>query len=277
MTNFVNGNSAINIDDAATRVEVVLREPTAAQRPIAVVVRNLDGAHGRHVLACARIPPNAMTNSNAPKMAGYGRTSALTKGSGQTNDVMRTLVHNEGAPGEFSIDETVPQIVREVMSCAQLDTSQIFGAAAARHPSAAPELECALRVHAFPPRSSTDAPCSTVQRMHYGQGEGQYREYRQCDDSEGGRMHGHVDEDGTDAVILLNLGSAEFFVDVGARRHKEKCSAQRTKECWCVSRDGLHMHTIMERRARVHARTRTRTRVRVNDVTPPTHPIFYRQ
>jgi hypothetical protein len=235
----------LDFDSAATRVEVVLREPNGARRPLAFVVRNLDGAHGRHILARANIPEDAVTRGNAPKMAGVGRTSALTKGSGQTNDIMLTLVHNEGAPGDFRIDETVPQIVKEVVSRVH-DTSQIFGASAARLPPGSPpplgELECTLRVHAFPPRDPAGASPATVQRMYWGQGAEDYREIRQFDDREGGRMHGHKDEEGTDAVVLLNLGAVEFFVDVGARRHLGKCSAQREKECWCVGGDGHDGH-----------------------------------
>ena len=230
--------AAIDISDAATRVEVILREPKPGGLPLAMVVRNLDGERGRRLLASARIPPNEVDHEgNAPKMAGYNRTSALTQGAGQTNDVLSTLVHNEGLPSQFEIDEGVPRLVREVVR-SQHDTSRIFNNRGKQD-----ELECCLRVHAFPPRDPAGAPAPTVGRMFYGHGDEHYREFRKCHDREGGRMHGHIDEDGTDAVVLLNLGSAEFFVDVGDRRHKTKCMAQRAKECWCVGSGG-HWATI---------------------------------
>ena len=118
--------AAIDISDAATRVEVILREPKPGGLPLAMVVRNLDGERGRRLLASARIPPNEVDHEgNAPKMAGYNRTSALTQGAGQTNDVLSTLVHNEGLPSQFEIDEGVPRLVREVVR-SQHDTSRIF-------------------------------------------------------------------------------------------------------------------------------------------------------
>ena len=61
--------------------------------------------------------------------------------------------------------------------------------------------------------------------------------HRQVSEREGGRLHGHCDEEGTDGVVVLNLGSADFFFCT-KRASKNGCTAQRTKECWCVGNGG---------------------------------------
>ena len=59
-----------------------------------------------------------------------------------------------------------------------------------------------------------------------------FKYLKECDD-EGGRMHGHRDEVGTGAVMLLNIGApCEFFVDSGFPSHG--CTAQNRKEQWCA-------------------------------------------
>ena len=46
-------------------------------------------------------------------------------------------------------------------------------------------------------------------------------------------MHGHIDEDGTDGVVLLNLGECDMFFDQPGR-----CKARQTRETWCVGGGG---------------------------------------
>ena len=95
----------------------------------------------------------------------------------------------------------------------------------------------AVRAHAFPPKDPNGAPPATVERMYYNPyKEDGYNSWRKSDEREGGRMHGHRDESGTDGVVLLNLGSCDFFFDIGIP--SGGCTAQCTKECWCVGNGG---------------------------------------
>ena len=56
-------------------------------------------------------------------------------------------------------------------------------------------------------------------------------------------MHPHRDQPGTDAVVLLNLGSCDFFFDDNATGKKAcNCKAQLTKECWCIGPEGGEGH-----------------------------------
>ena len=42
-------------------------------------------------------------------------------------------------------------------------------------------------------------------------------------------MHGHTDQPGTDGVVLLNLGSCDFFFDIGKGAGVGMCQAQKTE------------------------------------------------
>ena len=86
--------------------------------------------------------------------------------------------------------------------------------------------------------------------MYYGQQEGMFNDFRVPDDREGGRMHGHTDQQGTDGVVLLNLGSCDFFFDIGKGAGVGKCVAQQTKECWCVGTNHGHWTTKADSKER---------------------------
>ena len=59
-------------------------------------------------------------------------------------------------------------------------------------------------------------------------------------------MHGHIDQQGTDGVVLLNLGTCDFFFDIGKGRGSGRCEAMRSKECWCVGNASGHGHWVTE-------------------------------
>ena len=288
---FDNPDPEINLDDAAKRVEVICRSPVSAAEarkgkvgpPLAILIRNLDGANGNRLLALAQIPEGAIQHGAGPKMSAPGRTSAQTQGSGQANDVLDTLVYRGGAD---EIDERVVELTKEAIrrSGRAPDTSLIFGASAKRHKELPPELELVQRVHLMPLRKEGVTSKFEVGSMRFGQGPDDFFYFRKCHDDEGGRMHGHLDEDGTDAVVLMNIGAAcDFFgeldfqqhasppppphffnsfhsppppVDVGSRRHGTRCMAQRKKECWCIGNGG-HWATIPDCKDRYKEDTQT--------------------
>lgn len=254
---FSLGGTTIDLSEAAERAEVALRD--AKKRVIALVIRNADGAHGSHLLASTRLEESSCgelercsaagrQQSNVRQdmaMAGPCRTSSLTSGSGTMNDVFKTLF-NGTASGLEARDSTggslealrLAQAITHILEC----RNEQEGSAIFEQPAA--ELECTLRVHAFPPKDPAGAPPATVARMRYNYNAHGEFEVRHSDEREGGRMHGHTDQPGTDGVVLLNLGSCDFFFDVGKGQGVGKCQAQKTKETWCTGREGGHGHWI---------------------------------
>ena len=86
----------IDIDRAAANAEVVMRD--LRNHAIAIVYRNLDGANGRHILESAGIDPSQFLPPNCPRMAAGHRTSSVTTGSTETNDVFQLRLRNMQPP-----------------------------------------------------------------------------------------------------------------------------------------------------------------------------------
>ena len=187
-------------------------------------------------LASANIDPSNFqsesdgSDGSRTAMAAPGRISALTTGSGQSNNVMRVLVHEENPPRNPPALQLVKRAVMEFKP-----SSKIF----VQPPS---NLRTDLRAHAFPPKDPAGAPpAKVVYRQHSAAGASHLE--RHPSEQEGGRMHPHRDQPGTDAVVLLNLGSCDFFFDDNATGKKAcNCKAQLTKECWCIGPEGGKGH-----------------------------------
>ena len=213
----------IDIDRAAANAEVVMRD--LRNRAIAIVYRNLDGANGRHILESAGIEPSQFLPLNCPRMAAGNRTSSVTTGSTETNDIFQLRSRNMQPP-PHSLQ--MVEVARELM--ARVRDAHIF-----TQPKE--ELFCSLRVHAFPPKDPRGAPPAGLKKMMWGQGPEEYALHRQPSEREGGRLHGHRDEVGTDGVVVLNMGSGDFFFCT-TTASKNGCTSQREKECWCVGNGG---------------------------------------
>ena len=140
----------IDAGAAAERVEVVLTNPGG--KPTAVVVRNFDGAHGRHVLAhaAAIIDERKFKPEGTPMMATAKRTSSVTSGATMSNDVFRLLLSTDGYD-DVPINNDLVVLAREVLRGANIDASRIF---VEKNESA---LFCQHRLHAFPPPDRTTA------------------------------------------------------------------------------------------------------------------------
>lgn len=218
------GGAAIDIQAAAVDAEVLLRGKRG--EVLAVVFRNFDGAHGRHVVKSADIRPGEsnIRPGTAKAMAEPGRTSSLTKGNSISNDNFEVLF-NSSQPRSLDALRAVRAAVWAVEESEGQQQSRIFAAAEEG-------LDCSLRVHDFPLKQEGAAP-SKLARMFYGLSSDQFNWCRVLDRKEGGRMHGHVDEDGTDGVVLLNLGECDMFFDQPGR-----CKARQTRETWCVGGGG---------------------------------------
>ena len=213
----------IDIDRAAANAEVVMRD--LRNHAIAIVYRNLDGANGRHILASAGIDPSQFLPPDCPRMAAGNRTSSVTTGSTETNDVFQLRSRNmRPPPHSLQMVEVARRLV------ARVPDARIFT-------QAKEELFCSLRVHAFPPKDPRGAPPAGHKKMFFGQGPEDYALHRQLSEREGGRLHGHCDEEGTDGVVVLNMGSGDFFLCTKTAS-KNGCTAQRSKECWCVGNGG---------------------------------------
>lgn len=215
----------IDIDRAADNAEVVMRD--RRNHAIAILYRNLDGANGRHILASAGIDPSQFLPPDCPRMAAGNRTTSVTTGSTETNDVFQLRSRNMRPP-PHSLQ--MVEVARELV--AHTSDARIF-----TQPKE--ELFCSLRVHAFPPKDPRGAPPAGLKKMYFRErcGPEDYSVHRQVSEREGGRLHGHCDEEGTDGVVVLNLGSADFFFCTKTAS-KNGCTAQRTKECWCVGNGG---------------------------------------
>ena len=215
----------IDFDRAADKAEVVMRD--RRNHAIAILYRNLDGANGRHILASAGIDPSQFLPPDCPRMAAGNRTTSVTTGSTETNDVFQLRSRNMRPP-PHSLQ--MVEVARELV--ARTPDARIFT-------QAKEELFCSLRVHAFPPKDPRGAPPAGLKKMYFRErgGPEDYSVHRQVSEREGGRLHGHCDEEGTDGVVVLNLGSADFFF-CRKTASKSGCTAQRTKECWCVGNGG---------------------------------------
>ena len=252
------GSTSIDLHNVANRAEVVLR--AAEGGVLAMVLRNVDGAHGRHLLASAgiRLEASSVHPGTSRAMAGPNRTSSLTTGSTASNDIFQTLFNEpdvRGLPDALQLARAVMSVV-EFREFRQAQTKKVHARHKEKDPSEqtplpkslifaehSAKLECALRVHAFPSKDPAGAPPARVGHMNYGQGPNDFNEFRQADDREGGRIHGHVDQNGTDGVALLNLGACDFFFDIGKGTDKCKCLAQKTKESWCIGHHSGHWVT----------------------------------
>ena len=214
---------------------------------LAVIVRDFDGARGRHVLAHAGLDQTKFKEREA-KMAHPGMISSLTTGSTQTNDVFR-LLYGTTEYDEVPTNVEIVQLAREALRLGGVDGSKIF---------AEPETDklfCQQRLHAFPLRDPArglreDAERSTGEHaqniglrqhaagpVHAGMSAEERAKYvhaeRKPEEAEGGRLHPHTDRAGTDAVVLLNMGCCEFTFDL-----PNKCKAQQSKEAWCIDNGG---------------------------------------
>lgn len=216
----------VSVDALASTAEIALRNLKGGI--LAVVLRNADGAFGRHLLASVDIDPSKSNVRSDMAMAGPGRSSSLTSGAGTLGDNFRTPFNADDVPASSQeVLRLARAVVGEVERREGQARSLIF-----EQPQA--ELECSLRAHAFPPQDPDGAPPPVIGRMQHDWNPNNFHEIRQVDEREGGRMHGHVDQSGTDGVVLLNLGGCDFFFDIGKGRGKGHCTAQKTKEQWCV-------------------------------------------
>ena len=119
---------------------------------LAVIVRDFDGARGRHVLAHAGLDQTKFKEREA-KMAHPGMISSLTAGSTQTNDVFR-LLYGTTEYDEVPTNVEIVQLAREALRLRGVDASKIF---------AEPETDklfCQQRLHAFPLRALS-SDCTT--------------------------------------------------------------------------------------------------------------------
>jgi len=98
-------------------------------------------------------------------------------------------------------------------------------------------------VHAFPPRDPTFQPDPDARRYRQHAADGAKHSERATDNREGGRLHPHADEGGTDAVVISNHGRISFSLDT-TRKNKGvgHCTAQQAKKCWCIGRSGHEGH-----------------------------------
>ena len=185
------GSTTIDLHAAAERGETALLSKNGSI--LAVIFRNVDGARGRHCLASAGI---RLADSNVPQdlaMAGPNRTSSLTTGA-TTMDVFKTLYNGtadeRGGTDVLRLARTLVEILERQK---QQANSLIFRQEEVN-------LECTMRAHAFSPADPSNAPYpSTVERMH------SFLERRESDEREGGRMHGHVDQPGTDGARCIRM------------------------------------------------------------------------
>lgn len=230
------GGAAIEVNTLVQNAEVALRN--AKGQILAVVLRNADGAYGRRMVATANIHLEYSNLRSEMAMAGPNRTSSLTSGS-TTFDNFETMYNNLASPSSMEVVRLARQVVHAVERREGQAQSLIFA-----QPDA--ELECTLRAHAFPPKApagTSQAP-SKIGKMYFGFDEGMFNEWRDVDPAEGGRMHGHVDQPGTDGVALLNLGGCDFFLDIGKGAGVGRCAAKKTYECWCVGNEGTGGHWV---------------------------------
>jgi hypothetical protein len=228
---FCLGSGTVDLHDSASRAFVALRDK--AERPLCIVFPNFDGAYGRHLIASANLQqdPHFPLPPGKPRMAEIGRTSSVTTGTTEGNDIF-DLLSNRAVPCDHEVVQLVRRAVRlveaKLQGSAAGSASQIF-----KQPEA--ELECRLRAHAFPPKDPqyTAVRDSFASRLHSLAG-GNHPE-RATDSREGGRLHPHGDETGTDAVVVLNVGACDFSLDTNeVKAGNYLCTAQRTKESWCV-------------------------------------------
>jgi len=171
-------------------------------------------------------------------MAAPGRSSSLTGGAGTLNNNFKTPYNRDDVPAS---SQEVLRLARTVVRAVERREGQEESAIFVQ-PEA--ELECSLRAHAFPPKDPNGAPPATIGRMQHDWNPNNFHEVREVDEREGGRMHGHVDQSGTDGVVLLNLGECDFFFDIGKGAGKGRCTAQRTKECWCAGNGRGNGHWV---------------------------------
>ena len=262
-----------DLNAAAANAEVVLRDRRTSHA-LAICFRNLDGVNGRNILKCARIDPAAFLPPRTPRMAAGNRTSSVTDGSTETNDIFELKYRKmKPEPRQLEMLELMRALLARVPGGERIFTQP------------KEDLMCSVRMHEYPPKRSLPPPPSPVPTeqvsalikagvglmaegknmeadsafaragvgpMMYNQ-KGGFRLHRRPSDHEGGRLHGHCDEDGTDAVVVLNLGSCDFFFDhrataakPGGGTHKKAkgdpdddddddddgkgcCTAQRTK------------------------------------------------
>ena len=254
---FPLGSTTVDLDAVARSAEVVLCDDSDGRIPgraLAVVLRDVDGTRGRHFLASAgiRLEDSNILPGSTMAMAGPNRTSSLTNGSTTSNDVFETLFN-----GTVQRPAEAVQLAREVMHIIERRRHGQGTPSSCIFTQPSEQLECTLRAHAFPPKDPAGAPPAALAGIRYGQVAGDWRTIRVPDQREGGRMHGHCDEEGTDGVVLLNLGSCDFFFCCAARAapaddssddvesqkgksagSKSGCHAQRAHECWCVGGGG---------------------------------------
>ena len=74
----------LSVDELSNKAKIALRD--SAGNILAIVVRNADGAFGRHVLHDAGIHIGESNVRTQMAMAGPNRTSSLTSGSTTSND-----------------------------------------------------------------------------------------------------------------------------------------------------------------------------------------------
>ena len=154
------GNTTIDLDLAAGRAEVALCD--AEDRVLALVLRNADGADGRHLMASAsiRLEESDVSSGSAHAMAGPCRTSSLTSGTSITNDNFKTLYNGVARPGSLQSLELARSLVHVVERRRLQGSSCIFV-----RPEA--DLECTVRAHAFPPKDPAGAAPPRVNRVCY--------------------------------------------------------------------------------------------------------------
>ena len=81
----------LSVDELSNKAKIALRD--SAGNILAIVVRNADGAFGRHVLHDAGIHIGESNVRTQMAMAGPNRTSSLTSGSTTSNDNADPVPH----------------------------------------------------------------------------------------------------------------------------------------------------------------------------------------
>ena len=247
----------LDVVATALDAEVLLRGKHGAV--LAVVLRNPDRALGRKLWATADFDDRHRVAAGTVPMADAGNNTgrALTSGFGRVNDTYDLEYETALASGEATPVVDFARAVVDRVCAARGVANGIF--------RAKPEtLQCSLRAHAFPPNTMNGAPVAKGEDQFVrfeGQGPERVRS------EEGGRMHPHRDEGGTDAVVLVNYGRAAFFTDIGVP--SGGCCAQLTKQSWCIGNagPGVSAPSLCRRCCRCrHHRRRRRP-------LPPNNPI----
>ena len=220
-------NSQSCIEAAAGRAEVVFHGKK--EEPLAIVIRNVDGANGKLFLRLKQIQQQILNfgAKTAMKMAGK---QSLTSGSGMANDVYDVLSYG-------------PSEDRSVVSFAQAVLANI-GAAGSIFSNNLCSLD--VRFHKYPMSMTGGILNSEARRgiqsmclIKPADAATSPFWARKPEDREGGRIHPHADRKGTEAVTILNIGNRAQYIlcspPTTSKTGNTGCENQLSKECWCTA------------------------------------------